>query len=309
MTSNGSLTSMYSAQTNKKEEKIWNKNNILNNSTRTMYDKNHSKKTINNNNYKKNDSNNNNHNIYKTHKIKKFDSNCYSNYNKCKVNNPETSSQLFNSTFNNYSRFSSTSKDKNNNIMINNNGSLTSMYSAQTNKTNLSNRTDKSNNTLLKYKINDQSDNKSKNMSSSKDENKYKKYSKYYLNKEKQNLKGEISKNIIKNLDEEIKDMDNQNLYEQEIKVKRQLAAIRRINQIKEAYKKKGPQIYQISKRHLNRIENKNDNINNNINKKRNKYQFQSLRRLSEIKKGKRTSFSKQKDNVKNKNKSNRSLI
>ena len=189
------------------------------------------------------------------------------------------------------------------------NGSLTSMYSAQTNKTNTTNRTNKTNNNLLKYKINDQSGNKSNNISNSKNENKYKKYTKNNINKENQNIKGEISKNIIKNLGDEIKDMDDHNLYEKEIKVKRQLAAIRRINQIKEAYKKKGPQIYQISKRHLNRIENKNDNINNNSNKKRNKYQFQSLRRLSEIKKGKRTSFSKQKDNVKNKNKSNRSLI
>ena len=291
--------------TNKKEEKTWNKYNITNNSTRAMYNKKYSKRTINNINYKKDDTNDNNHNIYKTNKKKDFDSNYFSNCNKNKVNNPEIISQLFNSTFNNYTRFSSTSKDKNNNIMTSN-GSLTSMYSAQTNKTNITNKT---NNTLIKYKISDQSDNKSKNMTNSKEKNKYKKYSKNNINKENQNLKGEISKNVIRNLNDEMKDMDNHNLYEKEIKVKRQLAAIRRINQIKETYKKKGPQIYQISKRHLNRFENKNDNINNNSNKKGNKYQFQSLRRLSEIKKGRRTSFSKQNANVKNKSKSNRSLI
>ena len=285
-------------QTSKKKEKVWNRYNVSNNSTRTMYNKN-TKKAINKTNY--NDKDNKKYNAKK----REFDSNYYSNYNQYKIKNPEPNSQLFNSIFNNYTRYSSTSKEKNNNIMTSN-GSLSSMYSAQTNKTNITNRTNKTNNTLLKYKINDQSDKKSKNM---KEENKYKKYSKNNLNKENQKLKGEASKNLIKNLDDEAKDIDSHNMHEKEIKVKRQLAAIRRINQIKEAYKKKGPQIYQISKRHLNRFENKNDNINNNSNKKGNKYQFQSLRRLSEIKKGRRTSFSKQTINAKNKSKSNRSLI
>jgi len=289
-----------------KEEKKWNRYNIANNSTRTMYNKKHSKGTIYNTNY--NDENNNNYNVYSIHKKKEFDSNYYSNYNKYKVNNPETNAQLFNSTFNNYSRYSSTSKDKNNNIMTNN-GSLSSMCSAQTNKTNITNRTNKTNNISLKYKISEQSDKKTKNMIISKDENKYKKYSKNDINKEKQRLKGEISKNVIKRADEEIGDINTHNSYEKEIKVKRQLAAIRRINQIKEAYKNKGPQIYQISKRHLNKFNNKNNNMNNNSNKKGSKYQFQSQRRLSEIKKGRRTSFSNQNANIKNKSKSNRSLI
>ena len=287
--------------TNKKESKKWNKYNILNNSTRTMYNKKYTKRSINNTNDKQNEVNNNNYNSYNTDKKKELNSNYYSNYNKYKVNNPETNSQLINSTFNNYTRYSSTSKDKNNNIMTSN-GSLTSMYSAQTNKTNITNKT---NNTSLKYIFND----KSKNITISKDENKNKNYSKNELNKENQCLKGQISKQAIKIKNDEIEDMDEHNLYEKEIKVKRQLAAIRRINQIKEAYKQKGPQIYQISKRHLNRFDNKNDNINNFSNKKGNKYQFQSLRRLSEIKKGRRASFPKQNINAKNKSKSNRSLI
>ena len=121
--------------------------------------------------------------------------------------------------------------------------------------------------------------------------------------------KEEANKDIVRNLHDEIKDMTDIKLHEKEIKIKRQLAAIRRINQIKEDYKKKGTQLNIVNRRYLNKF---NNNNNSNSSSKTKNFQFQTIRRLSEIKKSPRIAFTKQNINVekrKNKSKSNRSLI
>ena len=300
----------------KKEEKIWNRNNIANKSSRTMYNKKYSKRIINNTNYKKSETNDNNYNTYNIHKKRNFDSGNYplSNNNRYKTNNIQTSNQIFNNTF----RFSSTSNDKNVNKNASN-GSLTSMFSNQTNRTNRTNRTQKKiriNNTSLKSETKDNYNNyKSNNLNNSTNVNKYGNINKYLKNikliKKGQKFikKEETNKNIVRNLQDEIKDMTDIKLQEKEIKIKRQLAAIRRINQIKEDYKKKGTLLNQVNKRYLNKFENKN---NSNSSNKTKNFQFQTIRRLSEIKQRPRISFTKQNINVeksKNKSKSNRSLI
>ena len=300
----------------KKEEKIWNRNNIANKSSRTMYNKKYSKRIINNTNYKKSETNDNNYNTYNIHKKRNFDSGNYplSNNNRYKTNNIQTSNQIFNNTF----RFSSTSNDKNVNKNASN-GSLTSMFSNQTNRTNRTNRTQKKiriNNTSLKSETKDNYNNyKSNNLNNSTNVNKYGNINKYLKNikliKKGQKFikKEETNKNIVRNLQDEIKDMTDIKLQEKEIKIKRQLAAIRRINQIKEDYKKKGTLLNQVNKRYLNKFENKN---NSNSSNKTKNFQFQTIRRLSEIKQRPRISFTKQNINVeksKNKSKSNRNLI
>jgi len=303
----------------KKEEKIWNRNNIANKSLRTMYNTKYSKRIINNINYKKSETNDNNNKTYNIHKKRNFDSGNYplSNNKKYKTNNIQTSNQIFNNTFNNYVRLSSTSNDKNVNKNASN-GSLTSMFSTQTNRTNRTNRTQKKirlNNTSVKSKNKENNNNfKSNNINNSTNVNKYGNINKYLKNikliKKGQNIKKEeTNKNIVRNLHDEMKDMTDIKLHEKEIKIKRQLAAIRRINQIKEDYKKKGAQLNQVNKRYLNNFENKNNSNNSNKNKN---FQFQTIRRLSEIKKRPRISFTKQNIKVeksKNKSKSNRSLI
>jgi hypothetical protein len=232
-----------------------------------------------------------------------------SNCNKKKANNPETSTQLFNNRFNNYARFSSTSKDKNIN-KIASNGSLLSMFSTQTNRTYCTNKTQRKirpNESSVKSKKKDNYDNyKSNDYNDSSNIKKYLKNIKI-VRKESQISKEETNKNIVRNLHEEIKDMNDIKLHEKEIKLKRQLAAIRRINQIKEEYKKKSSKIHQINKRYLNK------NTNSKSSNKNRNYQFQSIRRLSEIKKRPRVSFTKQniesgKSKSKSKNKSNKSL-
>ena len=298
----------------KREEKTWNKDNIANKSSRTMYYKKYSKRIINNINYKKSETNNNNYNRYNIHKKRKFDYMNYplSNSNKNKANNPKTSTQLFNNKFNKYARFSSTSKDKNIN-KIASNGSLSSMFSTQTNRTYCTNRTQKKirpKESSVKSKKKDNYNNyKSNDCNSGSDKNKYLKNIKL-VKKESQISNKEINKNIVRNLNEEIQDMTDIKLREKEIKLKRQLAAIRRINQIKEEYKKKSTQLPQINKRYLNKFRNKNTNSKSS-NKNKN-YQFQTIRRLSEIKKRPRVSFTKQNiesGKSKSKSKSNRSLI
>ena len=82
-----------------------------------------------------------------------------------------------------------------------------------------------------------------------------------------------------------------------------------------ENYKKNGPQIYHISRKYKNRFEG-NHNLNNinhlnnfNNNNKKNNYQYRSYRRLSEIQKSPKYSFSKNNVNVSvTKSKSNKSL-
>ena len=303
-----------------KEEKIWNRNNIANKSSRTMNNKKYSKRIINNINYKKSEINDNNYNKYNIHKKRNFDSGNYplSTNTKYKANNIQTNNQIFNNIFNNYVRFSSTSNDKNINKNTSNE-SLTSMFSTHTNRTNRTNRTQKKiriNNTSVKSK-NKENYNayKSNDKNNSTNKNKYGNINKYLKNiqlmKKDQNFIKieEANKNIVRNLHDEIKDMTDIKLHEKQIKIKRQLAAIRRINQIKEDYKKKGAQLNQVNKRYLNKFENKN---NSNSSNKTKNFQFQTIKRLSEIKKRPRISFTKQNINVeksKNKSKSNRSLI
>jgi hypothetical protein len=300
----------------KREEKTWNKNNIVNKSSRTMYYKKYAKRIINNINYKKSEINNNNCKKYNFHKKREFDYLNYplSYYNKNNANNPKTSTQLFNNPINNYARFSSTSKVKNIN-KIGSNGSLASMVSSQTNRTYCTNRTQKKirpNETSVKSKKKDNYNNCRSNDSNSGSRiNSYIKNIKI-IKKERQISNDEINKNIVRNLNEEIKEMTDIKLHEKEIKLKRQLAAIRRINQIKEEYKKKSKHLPQINKRYLNKFGNKNTNSKSS-NKNKN-YQFQTFRRLSEIKKRPRVSFTKQsiesgKSKSKSKSKSNRSLI
>jgi hypothetical protein len=69
-----------------------------------------------------------------------------------------------------------------------------------------------------------------------------------------------------------------------------------------EDYKKNGPQVYQISKKH--KIKNEGNTINNNF---KGKEHYNSFRRLSEIKKRPNSSFSHKNVGV-SKSKSNKSL-
>jgi len=308
----------------KKEEKIWNRNNIANKSSTAMYKKKYSKRIINNINYKKSEINDNNYNTYNTHKKRKFDTGNYPllSDSKYKVNNPETSTQIFNNTFNNYLRFNTASKDKNIN-KNGSNGSLTSMYSTitnMTNKTNKSQRKIRINNSSTKSKNKGNYSNyKSNNINNNTNINKYDSINKYLksiklIRKGQTPIKNEeTNKNLVRNLHYEMKDMTDFKLHEKEIKIKRQLAAIRRINQIKEDYKKKGGQLNQVNKRYLNKYENKNNSNSSNKNKK---FHFQTIRGLSEIKKRPQISFTKQninaeknKNKSKSKSKSNRNLI
>ena len=304
----------------KKEEKIWNRNNIANKSLRSMYNKKYSKRIINNRNYKKSETNDNNYNKYNIHKKRNFNSGNYplSNNYKDKTNSIQTTNQIFNDAFNIYARFSSSSNDKNFNKNTSN-GSLTSMFSNQTNMTNRTNRTQKKikiyNTSVRSENKENYNNSKSNDINNSTNENKYGNINKYLKNikliKKGQNSikKEETNKNIVRNLKDEIKYMTDTKLYEKEIKIKRQLAAIRRINQIKEDYKKKGTQLNIVNKRYLNKF---NNNNNSNSSSKTKNFQFQTIRRLSEIKKRPRISFTKQNINAnksKNKSKSNRSLI
>ena len=305
-----------------KKEKFWNRNNIANKSSSTMNNKKYSKRIIKNINYKKSETNDINYNKYNIHKKRNFDSGNYplSTNTKFQANNIQTNNQIFNNIFNNYVRFSSTSKDKNINKNTSNE-SLTSMFSTHTNRTNRTNRTQKKiriNNTSVKSKNKENNNNyKTNDKNNSTNKTKYGNINKYLKNiklmKTDQNFIKieEANKNIVRNLHNEIKDMTDIKLHEKEIKIKRQLAAIRRINQIKEDYKKKGAQLSQINKRYLNKFENKN---NSNSSNKTKNFQFQTIRRLSEIKKRPRITFTKQNINVeksknKSKSKSNRSLI
>jgi hypothetical protein len=124
-------------------------------------------------------------------------------------------------------------------------------------------------------------------------------------------------------------------VYNNEITITKELAAIRRINMKIEEFKNNKPQIKMISERRKNRFQeekkiednpdnnnSKNDKNNNSINKDNKKdnnkskdYRFQSDRRLSEIQKRTNNSFSKNKNNNNNvinkrtRNKSNKSMM
>ena len=123
-------------------------------------------------------------------------------------------------------------------------------------------------------------------------------------NKESQINKIEEKKEVNNYLNAKInKKDDNPKFYENEIQPRKELAVIRRINKKIENYKKNGPQVYQISKKHNNRFE-----ANNRLNYyKGNNYQFHSFRRLSELQKRSKSNNSYRKTGV-SKSKSNRSL-
>ena len=317
---------------NKTEGKRMNKNNPNNKSAKIIYDKKQkNKKVINISNFNSG---------YKDINYD-LESDPYSNYEK---HNVEICKQLFkNNVFNKNKKFFE-NKEKNN-INIASNSSLASLFSTQTNKTAQTTKTINknkiyNNDYLYKSNSNIYHINKSKKnviipsyttksnnkIIVKKQENKnylntiriIKKRDKNNYNKENKNQNEEQQNNINKindfinnikiNSNNKRDKNNNPKYYENEIKPRKELAVIRRINMKIENYKKHGPQIYQISKRHNNRFD-ENNNINNfNSNKKKN-FQFHSYRRLNEIQKSERSSFSKNNDSMNvAKSKSNKSL-
>ena len=219
--------------------------------------------------------------------------------------------------------------------------SLASLFSTQTNKSNKTNKTLLRNNNNANYDNNTKSNNNLANVNKlkknmeiivpSKSNNKIiikKNENKNYLNtirlikkrdkinnKEKENIyqseeKIENNTNIYKADYKVNKNENHTKYYENELKPKKGLEVIRRINKKIENYKKNGPQVYKISKRHKKNLE-----INNHINNERsNTNKFHSYRRLSEIQKRPKYSFTNNNTNNThnnigvNKSKSNRSL-
>ena len=317
---------------NKTEDKRMNKYNPNNKSAKTIYDKKQkNKKVINISNFNSG---------YKDINYN-LESYPYSNN---ETHNVEICKQLFKNNVYNKNKKCFENKEKNN-INIASNSSLASLFSTQTNKTaqtaKIKNKNKIYNNDYL-YKSNSNiyHINKSKKdviiplyttklnnkvivkkqenknylntirLIKKRDKNNYNKENKSQ-NEEQQNNINKINGfiNIIKINSNNKRDKNNNlKYYENEIKPRKELAVIRRINMKIENYKKYGPQIYQISKRHNNRFD-ENNNINNfNSNKKKN-YQFHSYRRLNEIQKGESYSFSKNNDSMSvAKSKSNKSL-
>ena len=266
----------------------------------------------------------------------------YSNYNNYDTNSVETSSYLFKTNLNNIYN----NKDKTSNIPASN--SLASIFSTKTNKTSLTNRTNQKNRTLYKNSDNSYINKSNSNLSNfnkfkkcinsngsniyvTRHENKnflstirlVKKREKN-INKANQVEEGEKKEEIIvKNINNLI---SNNSINKQEKKEKekekekekvkekvnqsKELAAIRRINQIKESYKNKGNQITSLNKK-FNNKNNMDLNISNaNSNKKKKTYKFQTYRRLSEIQKSPRYSFNNNNRTISiGKSKSNKSLL
>ena len=289
---------------------LYDKNNEKNKSSKTIYDKKYISKKI--NTIQKNKKEINLIDINSPTKESMYDNESYpTTYN-------NTNNIIYNQIFknSNYKKNIFVTKDKNNNHIAST-SSLTSLYSTQTNK---SNKTDnyalfKNNNKNYDYVTNSNSNithitklkknigNKSNNnIVIKKNENKNYLNSIKVIKKRDKNTKNENKKEIYKNLNNNNNQEDNPKYYENEIQPRKELAVIRRINKKIENYKKNGPQVYQISKRHKNRFEE-----NNFINRKSNNYQFHSFRRLSEIQRKANNSFSQKKGGV-SKSKSNKSL-
>ena len=301
---------------------IWERNTPNNKSTRTIYDKRYINKKINVKPKNKNEINLNN--INSPYKETRYDNESYpSTYNNYSTNNI-VYTQLFKNS--NYKKNNFEDKDKKN-TNIASTSSLTSLFSIQSNKSNKVNNTlfknkNKGNEYIIKSNNNISHIAKIKNTDVSKSNNNIiikKNDNKNYLNtirlikkrdknnnnnKESQINKIEEKKEVYNYLNtKNNKKDDNPKFYENEIQPRKELAVIRRINKKIENYKKNGPQVYQISKKHNNRFE-----ANNRLNYyKGNNYQFHSFRRLSELQKRSKSNNSYRKTGV-SKSKSNRSL-
>ena len=318
-----------------------NNNNIKKDkSLRVIYNKRQINQDIKNINIQVKEKKNDNINSAKKEIAYDNESYPYSNYNNYGSNNVDTSSNLFKTNLNNIYK----NKDKTANIPISN--SLASIFSTKSNKTSFTNRTNQTNRTLYKNSNNNYINKSNSNLSNF---NKFKKYinsngSNIYVTRhENKNFLSTIrlvkkrEKNIIKtNQIEEgekkeeiiVKNINNviiknnSNKKEKKEKEKekekekvkinqsRELAAIRRINQIKEAYKNKGSQITSLNKK-FNNKSNMDLNISNdNNNKKKKTYKFQTYRRLSEIQKSPRYSFNNNNRTISiGKSRSNKSLL
>ena len=315
-------------KTEKKEEKNSKNNSKINKPLKTFFYQ-RNKNSLNKDNKstiakKKMNKNNNSNNVQKDID---YDKETYSNYNNFDSNSFESQSQLFKAKFN----FKKDKiKDKTAYIVFNN--SLSSTFSNKTNKTSLTNNINyafknKDSSNINKSNYNDLSNyNQIKNNTNSKgyifvtkNENKdflstirlVKKRVKY-IDKLKQIEEGEKKEGVFRNVNHEFRDNDSNKLKSKEkniINPKKELAVIRRINQIKETYKNKGTQITNMNKKYENKfsIDLNDSNICNNNKKK--VYQFQTYRRLSQIQKNHSYSFSNSGSFFIVKSKSNRSLL
>ena len=317
-----------------------NKNRKTDKSLRVIYNKRKINQEMKNNNMigieKKND------NVNSAKKETDYDNESYpySNFNNYDSNSVEASSNLFKTNLTNIYK----NKDKAANIPVSN--SLASIFSTKTNKTSLTNRTYQTNRTLYKNTVNNYINKSNSNLSNF---NKFKKCmhsngSNIYvtrhenknflstirlvkkreknINKANQNEEEEkkeeviiknINKVIINTNKQEKKDKEKKKEKEKEkekIKQSKEVAAIRRINQIKEAYKNKGNQITHLNKKFNNRSNMDLYISNGNSNKKKKPYKFQTYRRLSEIQKSPRYSFNNNNRTISiGKSKSNKSLL
>ena len=308
------------------QQKSWNRNIVNNNKpSKTNDNKKKNIKTTNKKEINLNDINS----PYK--EIGNENDYSYKNYD---THNSDIYKQLFNSN-NKKSIFA----NKENNHNIASTSSLASFFSTQTNKSNKKKVTlfrnknsdyeynSKSNNNIayiskLKKNIQNPPTFKlNKNIIIKKNENKnylntirlIKKRDKI-INKEKENSnfdeeKSENIKSNKKTFDVDYSTNKNENntkYYENEIKPRKELAVIRRINMKIQNYKKHGPQVYQISKRHKKKLEINNEYKNNK--------NYHSYRKLSEIEKRPKYVFTNNNTNNNsinigvNKSKSNRSL-
>ncbi len=291
---------------------LYDKNNENKKSSRTLYDKKNNNKKI--NNKQKNKKVMNLKELCSPYKEERYDN---ESYQTATSNNNITYIQIFKNS--NYKKNIFENREKNNKHIAST-SSLTSLYSTQTNKSNKTQNytlfQNKNNNydysthsnynifRILKLKKNKENkSNNNNNIIIKKNENKNYLNSIRLIKKREKNNKKE-NKNI--NNEEKIENNnreENLKYYENEIKPRKELAVIRRINKRIENYKKNGPQVYQISKRHKNRFE-----INNFLNNNRkNNGQSHSFRRLSEIQRKSNISFSHKNIGV-TKSKSNRSL-
>ena len=315
-------------KTDKKEEKNSKNNNKIYKQLKTFFyqrKKNSLNNDINSTIDKKKENKNNNFN--RTKKDIDYDRETYSNYNNFDSNSFESQSQLFKSKLNNIKK----NKIKDNTAYIAFNNSLSSTFSNKTNKTNLTNninntlknkdcsQINKSNYIIANYKHFKNNTNSKGYIFVTKNENKdflstirlVKKRFKY-INKLNQIEEGEKKEEVTRNINTEFINNDNnkQNSKEKnKVYQKKGLAVIRRINQIKEAYKNKGNQISNINKKDHNKfsIDLNNSEIYNNNKKK--PYQFQTYRRLSQIQKNHQYSFSNSGSFYIIKSKSNRGLL
>ena len=315
-------------KTEKKEEKNSKNNSKINKPLKTFFYQ-RNKNSLNKDNKstiakKKMNKNNNSNNVQKDID---YDKETYSNYNNFDSNSFESQSQLFKAKFN-FKKHKI--KDKTAYVVFNN--SLSSTFSNKTNKTSLTNNINyafknKDSSNINKSNNNDLSNyNQIKNNTNSKgyifvtkNENKdflstirlVKKRVKY-IDKLKQIEEGEKKEGVFRNVNHEFRDNDSNKLKSKEkniINPKKELAVIRRINQIKETYKNKGTQITNMNKKYENKfsIDLNDSNICNNNKKK--VYQFQTYRRLSQIQKNHSYSFSNSGSFFIVKSKSNRSLL